>query len=79
MGGYVLLRGKKCPLIGRLCMDQALIDVTGVPEAETGDIVTLIGCDAPEMLRAEALAVQCGTITNELLSRLGGRLPVVAR
>lgn len=74
-GGQVLVRGVRCRLIGRLCMDQALIDVTDLPEARAGDVATLIGCDGGEALRAEEIAEQCGTITNELLSRLGGRLP----
>ncbi len=78
-GGKVLVRGQECTLIGRLCMDQALIDVTEVPEAAAGDVVTLIGCDGGAVLRAEDLAAQCGTITNEILSRLGQRLPVVER
>lgn len=76
-GGEALLRGKRCPMAGRLCMDQLLLDVTGVPEAAPGDVVTLIGTDGGEVIRAEELAVRCGTITNELLSRLGRRLPAV--
>lgn len=74
-GGQVLIRGQRCALIGRLCMDQALADVTNLPEAATGDTATFIGRDGGEALRAEELAAQCGTITNELLSRLGPRLP----
>lgn len=58
-------------------MDQMLVDVTDLPEAEVGDVVTLIGQDGGEKISAERVAEQCGTITNELLSRLGGRLPAV--
>lgn len=78
-GGQVLIRGRRCPLIGRLCMDQALADVTALPEAAAGDLVTLIGSDGGESIRAEEVAAQCGTITNELLSRLGPRLPLAIR
>ena len=76
-GGKALLRGRRCPMVGRMCMDQLLLDVTGVPEAAPGDVATLIGADGGEHIRAEELAARCGTITNELLSRLGQRLPVV--
>ncbi len=78
-GGCILIRGQKCALIGRLCMDQALADVTGVPGATAGDIATFIGSDGAEILRAETVAAQCGTISNELLARLGARLPTVTR
>lgn len=76
-GGRVLIRGVSCPMVGRMCMDQLLVDVTHLPHAAPGDIVTLIGTDGEAALKAEEVAVQCGTITNELLSRLGSRLPVV--
>lgn len=78
-GGKVLIHGMACSLVGRLCMDQALVDVTEVEEVHPGDLVTLIGRDGRGEIRAETVAMQCGTITNELLSRLGHRLPVVVR
>ena len=76
-GGEVLLRGKRCPMVGRLCMDQMLVDVTGAGAPCGGETVTLIGRDGAQRIRAEDVARQCGTITNELLSRLGARLPIV--
>ena len=76
-GGAVLLHGTRCPMVGRMCMDQLLVDVTDMPQAAPGDVVTLIGTDGAEVIRAEEVARQCGTITNELLSRLGRRLPIV--
>lgn len=76
-GGQVLIRGQRCPMVGRMCMDQLLVDVTDLAEISPGDTVTLIGSDGQQMIAAEDLAEQCGTITNELLSRLGGRLPQV--
>lgn len=75
-GGEVLIRGVRCPMVGRMCMDQLLVDVTGVPQTAPGDVVTLIGRDGGEEIRAEEVAARCGTITNELLSRLGNRLPI---
>ena len=74
-GGEVLVRGVRCPMVGRMCMDQLLVDVTGVPQAAPGDVVTLMGRDGGAEIRAEEVAARCGTITNELLSRLGSRLP----
>lgn len=73
-GGEVLIHGRRCPMAGRMCMDQLLVDVTGVESVSPGDTATLIGRDGEDAITAEALAAQCGTITNELLSRLGGRL-----
>lgn len=76
-GGAVLIRGRRCPMVGRMCMDQLLADVTGLPEVCPGDVATLLGRDGGQVILAEDLAEQCGTITNELLSRLGGRLGTV--
>lgn len=72
--GYVLIHGKKAPIIGLICMDQAIIDVTEIPEAAEGDVVTVIGSSEGEEILASDLADWCGTITNEILSRLGQRL-----
>lgn len=78
-GGQVLLRGRRCPMVGRMCMDQLLVDVTGVPASTPGDVVTLLGRDGGAEITAEETAAICGTITNEFLSRLGSRLPLVTR
>lgn len=78
-GGTVLIRGRRCPMIGRMCMDQLLVDVNTVPEVAPGDVVTLLGQDGAETIGAEDVALCCDTITNELLSRMGARLPVVER
>lgn len=69
----VLLHGRKTHIIGNICMDQLLIDITQIPTARPGDIVTLLGTDGPHTLRPEPLAEAAGTITNELLSRLNLR------
>lgn len=73
-GGGLLLHGQRCPIVGRVCMDQLLADVTEVEGVQPGDTATLIGRDGGAEIRAEELAETCGTITNELLSRLGARL-----
>ncbi|HIT57658.1 MAG TPA: serine racemase VanT catalytic subunit [Candidatus Galloscillospira stercoripullorum] len=75
--GEVLLHAARCPMVGRMCMDQLLVDVTDVPCVKPGDVATIIGTDGGQVIRAEDVAGQCGTITNELLSRLGHRLPIV--
>ena len=73
-GGEVLIRSRRCPMAGRMCMDQLFADVTELGEVLPGDIVTVIGRDGDQEIRAEEVAARCGTITNELLSRLGQRL-----
>lgn len=75
-GGRVLLHGRSCPMVGRMCMDQLFVDVTGV---RPGDVATLIGQDSSLRIPAEEVSRRCGTITNELLSRLGGRIGRVIR
>lgn len=73
-GGEVLIGGHRAPIIGRICMDQTLVDVTGLPLVQPGDEVTLIGTSGSEAITAYDLARQSDTITNEILSRLGPRL-----
>jgi serine/alanine racemase len=73
-GGDVLIRGIKAPIVGRICMDQLMVDITKIPYVHIGDIVTLIGEDGTEVITAEQVAANAGTITNELLCRLGSRI-----
>lgn len=73
-GGMVLLNGCAAPVIGRICMDQTLVDVSGVPRIRQGDTAVIIGSSGALEITALQVAEQCGTITNELLSRLGSRL-----
>ena len=74
-GGAVLIRGRRAPIVGRVCMDLLMADVTGIDDATQGDIATLIGRDGDEEICCEELAGAAGTITNEILCRLGSRLP----
>lgn len=72
--GRVLINGCSAPVIGRICMDQTLVDVSRIPNVAPGDTAVLIGSCGMQEITAGELAECCGTITNEILSRLGGRL-----
>lgn len=72
--GTVLIRGHKAPIAGRVCMDQTLVDVTGIPGVQTGDVAVLIGRSGGQVLTAYEMAEAAGTITNEIFTSLGSRL-----
>ena len=72
--GSVLIDGRRAPIVGRICMDQTLIDVSQIPDVKQGDTAVLIGVSGSERITAGELAGKCHTIANELLSRLGSRL-----
>ena len=74
--GYVLINGKKCKILGRVCMDQFMVDVTGMYVHE-GDVVTLIGKDGSECITVEELAELAGTFNYEFVCDLGKRIPRV--
>lgn len=69
----VLINNEYAEIVGRICMDQLMIDVTNIPNVKQGDIVTLIGEE--KEISAEEISDKADTITNELLCRLGNRLP----
>jgi len=71
----VLVRGKRAPIIGRVCMDMCMADVTDVPGAELGDEVVLLGAQGDEQVTAQELADLSGTITYEVLCGVGARVP----
>ena len=73
--GYVLIHGKKAPILGRVCMDQMMVDVTGIPEAEEGDLVTLVGRDQEEWITAEQIGELSGRFNYEFVCDLGKRIP----
>ena len=73
--GEILVHGKRCRITGRVCMDQLMIDVSEVPEAKSGDIVTLIGRDGDDMITADELATVCGTIGYEVVCGISKRVP----
>ena len=73
--GYVLVHGKKAPILGRVCMDQLMIDVSDIPLASKGDTVTLFGIDNDQYLSADDLATVCGTIGYEVITGIDRRVP----
>jgi alanine racemase len=67
---YVLIKGKRAPVRGRVCMNLTMVDITDIPEVKLEEPVTLIGADKKEMISAEQLAGWAGTISYEILARL---------
>lgn len=72
--GEVLIRGRRAPLIGMVSMDAITVDVTDMPGADVGDVVTLIGPDGDETITAEEVAAWSGTISYEVLTSIGHRV-----
>ena len=75
--GYVLIRGKKAPILGRVCMDQFMVSVEDIPDAAEGDEVTLIGTDGELSITMEQLGSLSGRFNYELACDLGKRIPRV--
>ena len=73
--GDILVHGKRCKITGRVCMDQLMIDVSDVPEAKAGDIVTLIGKEGDDRITADDLAQIYGTIGYEVVCGISKRVP----
>lgn len=73
--GEVIVKGVRCPIVGRVCMDQMMIDVSAVPDVQTGDIVTLIGTDGNQTITADDIAQICGTIGYEIVCNISKRVP----
>lgn len=77
--GRVLLHGCKAPIIGCICMDQTLVDVSDIPDIRSGDVAVIVGKSNAEEITACDVAEQANTISNEILSRLGERLERMIR
>ena len=75
--GYVLIRGRRAPIVGRICMDQFMVSLDGIPDAREGDEVTLIGRDGALEITAEQLGALSGRFNYELVCDLGRRIPRV--
>jgi alanine racemase len=73
--GTVLVRGRRAPVVGRVCMDLCMVDVTDIPGAEVGDEVVLIGRQGSEAQDAHQLAALQGTIPYDVLCAIGARVP----
>lgn len=76
--GHALIKGRRVSVVGRVCMDQLLVDVSEIPDVFAGEEVVFIGKSGAEEITAEEMAEEAGTISNEILSRLGGRLKRIA-
>ncbi len=76
-GAQVLIGGKRCPILGRICMDQLMADVSALEDVKVGDLVTLIGRDGAEEITADELAEREGSINYEVVCGLSKRVPRV--
>jgi len=75
--GWMIIRGVRVPIVGRVCMDQTMVDVTQVPGVSVGDDVVLIGSEGGERIDAEEVAVWADTISYEVLLTVAQRVPRV--
>ncbi len=73
--GEVLVRGKRCPIAGRICMDQFMVDLTGLEKVQVGDELVLLGRQGTEEISADEVAEKAGTISYEIVTRMSRRLP----
>ncbi|MBN1178676.1 MAG: alanine racemase [Anaerolineae bacterium] len=71
----VLVRGQRAPIVGRVCMDQTMIDVSHIPNVRVGDEVVLIGAQGQDRISAEEVAEWLGTINYEVVSEILARVP----
>lgn len=74
-GGYLLVRGRRAPIVGRICMDQLMLDVSEIEGAAMGDVATVLGRDGEEEITVAALAARNQTIPYEILCGVGERVP----
>ena len=75
--GAVLLHGRRCPIVGKVCMDQFMIDITDLDDPRENDEVVIIGRQEGEYISAEEFAESCGSVSIEVLCQLGRRMPLV--
>jgi alanine racemase len=76
--GEVLVRGQRAPIVGAVCMDQSMVDVSHIPNVRIGDEVVIIGQQGSEQISAEAVAARLGTISYEVISAILPRVPRVS-
>ena len=72
---YVLIHGCKAPILGRICMDQMMVDVTAIPDVRPGDKVTLIGRDGNETITMEQIAERADSFNYEFVCGISRRVP----
>lgn len=73
--GFILLHGKKVPIVGRICMDQFMVDATGIENLKIGDEVTLFGHDGGEFLSVEEISELAGSFNYEFICAISKRVP----
>ena len=73
----VLIRGRRAPIIGRVCMDQFMVDVTDIPAVSVGDVVTLVGRDGTEEISVEEISEMAGSFNYEFVCDVSRRVPRV--
>lgn len=76
---YVRIGEFTAPIVGRICMDQLAVDITDAPGVAVGDIATLVDNRKDSRISTPRIAEKAGSISNELLSRMGSRLPIVIK
>ena len=72
---YVLIHGKRAPILGRICMDQLMVDVTDIPETQVNDRVTLVGRDGEETITMEAISAVADSFNYEFVCGISRRVP----
>ena len=72
--GEVLIRGKRAKIIGRVCMDQFMVDVTDIPDVEAGDTATIFGTDGDETISVDEIAKKANTINYEIICNINSRV-----
>lgn len=75
----VLIHGQKAPIVGRICMDQCMVDVTGITGVQEGDTAILVGSDGSQQVTIDTISRKAGTINNETLSAIAARVPRMPR
>jgi len=75
--GQVLVNGERAPVVGRVCMDQCVVDVGHIPGVKTGDEVVLMGSQGGKTISADEIAAVIGTINYEVVTMVSGRVPRV--
>ncbi|WP_141730909.1 alanine racemase [Oligoflexus tunisiensis] len=73
--GHVLIRGQRCPIVGRICMNMMMVDISHVSEVKPGEIVTLIGSDGSEQIEAGHIGEWADTIHYEIVTQLNPAIP----
>ena len=72
---YVLIHGKKAPILGRICMDQMMVDVTAIEDVKPGDTVTLVGTDGNATITMEEISAQADSFNYEFVCGISRRVP----